>query len=126
MTKTLDEKAERLVRAGAVRVVSRELSGGDSLPHVVARVVGDTSTYDVELGETGENTCTCPLFILGQRRRCAHIGALLIYERWGDLWGAQERALDRMKQRREADGRPLGDTKTRQSRWLQDRKGRSK
>jgi uncharacterized Zn finger protein len=122
---TLDEKAERLVRAGAVRVVSRDLSGGDPLPHVYARVTGDTATYDVELGGTGENTCTCPLFVRGHRRRCAHIRALQLYERVGDLWAAEERALLRTNLRRLADGPPLGNTKTRETRWAQDRKGRS-
>jgi hypothetical protein len=122
----LDEKAERLVRAGAVRIVSRVMDpGGGPLPHVIARVDGDTDGYDVELGATGDNTCGCPAANVG-RLRCSHIRALQLYERVGDLWAAEQRALERTRQRRVEDGPPLGSTKTRETRWLQDRKGRLK
>lgn len=120
---TLDEKAERLVRAGAVQIISRETSRGGPLPRVVAIVVGDTASYDVELGATGTNTCTCRAATVG-RRRCSHIRALQLYERVGDVWAAEERARQRSEERRDADGPPLGDTKSREPRWPQDRKGR--
>ncbi len=121
---TLDEKAERLVRAGAVRIVSRVLDPrAGPLPHVIAIVDGDTDAYEVELGATGNNSCTCLAFTVG-RRRCSHIRALQLYEIVGDVWAAEERALQRTRERSEADGPPLGDTKGRESRWPQNRKGR--
>ena len=108
---TLDEKAERLVRAGAVQITSRVLdSRVGPLPHVTAIVTGDTGVYDTVLGATGDNTCTCPM-AMKSRRRCPHIRALLVYEKVGDLWAAQERALRRSEDRLETDGLPLADTK---------------
>ncbi len=121
----LDEKAERLVRAGAVRIVSRILDPqGGPLPHVIAFVNGDTGSYRTELGASGTNSCTCRAATVGHRR-CSHIRALQLYERVGDIWLVTERALQRMEDRREADGPPLGDTKGRESRWPQNRKGRT-
>ena len=103
MMMTLDEKAERLVRAGAVRIVSRVLdSRGGPLPHVIAIVTGDTDAYGTVLGATGNNTCECPAATVG-RRRCSHIRALQLYEKVGDLWAAEERGLRRSEERREAD-----------------------
>ena len=109
----LDEKAERLVRAGAVRIISRILDpGGGPLPHVNALVTGDSDAYEVELGATGENTCRCKAANVG-RLRCSHIRALQLYEEVGDLWAAEERALARTVKRRLEDGPPHRDVKGR-------------
>ena len=69
------------------------------------------------------NACTCPAATVG-RRRCSHIRALQLHEQVGDVWAAEERARRRSEERRETDGPPLGDTKGREPRWPQDRKGR--
>ena len=123
-TDALDQKAERLVRAGAVRIVSRVLDPrAGPLPRVVAFVSGDSGSYRTTLGAQGSNSCTCLAFTVG-RRRCSHIRALQLYDRVGDLWAAEERALQRTTERQEADGSPLGDTKGHEPRWPQDRKGR--
>lgn len=88
---TINEKAERLAKGGAV---SSLLVQGDLL---TATVEGDTGTWKVHRDPDGWS-CTCPANTLGHKA-CSHIGATALYERWGPVYEAEARARLRMARR---------------------------
>jgi len=94
---SLNEKAERLAKNGAVTSLLVE---GDLL---TATVEGDTGTWKVHRDPDGWS-CTCPANTLGHKT-CSHIGATALYERWGSVYEAEARARLRMarRERKEKD-----------------------
>ncbi len=88
---SLNEKAERLARTGAVTSLLVE---GDLL---TATVEGDTDTWKVHRDPEGWS-CTCPANTLGHKL-CSHIGATALYEKYGVMWDAVNRARLRMARR---------------------------
>ena len=65
-TDSFDEKVGRLLVDGRVAVLERDQA------HVLARVEGDTGTYQVAVDERGFVSCTCPC--VGPR--CTHVAAV--------------------------------------------------
>lgn len=90
---SLNEKAERLAKTGAVTSLLVE---GDLL---TATVEGDTGTWKVHRDPEGWS-CTCPAHTLGHKT-CSHIGATALYEKYGVMYDAEARARLRMARRDE-------------------------
>ena len=88
---SLNEKAERLAKSGAVTSLLVE---GDLL---TATVEGDTDTWKVHRDPDGWS-CTCPAHTLGHKA-CSHIGAVALYERWGKVYEAERKARERIARR---------------------------
>lgn len=87
----VNEKAERLARAGRV---SDLVVDGEFLS---ATVEGDSGTYRVNRDPEGWR-CECPAFEHGHRM-CSHIGAAGLYERWGEVYDSERAARERMARR---------------------------
>lgn len=96
---SLNEKAERLARGGAVTSL---LTQGDLLS---ATVEGDSGTWKVTRDPDGW-VCACPANQLGHRM-CSHIGAVALYERWGKVYEAEIRARRRMAARAKTSGKEV-------------------
>lgn len=94
----VEVKAHRLARTpGAVSVVT---SLGDLSAPIVpydselhADVEGDSATYRVEITPT-DSRCECAAYQFGTRP-CSHIRAVFLYESYGAIWQAEQRAKQR-------------------------------
>ncbi len=85
----VEVKAHRLARWGAVTVTGRTQNT------TTATVEGDTATYRVTIYPELATGATCQCVAFDFNRDCSHIRAVFLYESYGAIWQAEQRAKQR-------------------------------
>ncbi len=85
----VEVKAHRLARWGRVEITGRTLNT------TIATVEGDSGTYEVTIYPELAYGATCQCGAFYFNRDCSHIRAVCLYESYGAIWQAEQRAKQR-------------------------------